>query len=235
VQNLIVIFSFYTHPIYEKRYTQGFDDMGQNFLVNELMPRGSLFDVLGNKNLALLPERKWSFLHDTAAGLDFLHSCKPPIIHQDVKSLNVLVSQDWTCKVSDFGIAKEIHTRRFTISALLRGSDDSEKEAEIAHGGTVQWMPPEAMQELPPPPTTKLDVFAFGVIMWEVATRNRPWKSVPPRDIARAVRSGQRLPIPRGVWSRDFENFVHLCWHQSPILRPEFRQCLKKLARVSVP
>ena len=196
------------------------------------MPRGSLFDVLGTKALSISSERKMSFLRDTAEGLEFLHSCKPPIIHQDVKSLNVLVSHDWTCKVSDFGIAKEIRRRHFLLGNLIQRTESERETTENAHGGTVQWMPPESMQEEPVPPTTKVDVFAFGVIMWEVATRNRPWKSVPPREIARAVRAGQRLPIPFGAWPREFEKFVNECWHQLPDSRPEFKYCVKRLSRM---
>ncbi|KAJ1549998.1 hypothetical protein HK405_001685, partial [Cladochytrium tenue] len=81
------------------------------FVVSEFMPNGSLFDVLGNPGIPLPSDRRKAMLLDAARGLAFLHSCRPPVVHQDFKSLNVLVDTDMTCKVSDFGIARMTHPR----------------------------------------------------------------------------------------------------------------------------
>ncbi|KAJ1560612.1 hypothetical protein HK405_006498, partial [Cladochytrium tenue] len=82
------------------------DGLARPFLVTELMPRGSLFDVLGDPAAPLLPSRRISLLRDAADGMPFLHGCRPRIVHMDLKSLNLLVAEDWTCKVDDFGVAR---------------------------------------------------------------------------------------------------------------------------------
>jgi serine/threonine protein kinase len=49
-------------------------------------------------------ERRLSMAKDTAKGMTFLHTSNPPTLHNDLKSQNLLVSQNWVCKVSDFGM-----------------------------------------------------------------------------------------------------------------------------------
>ncbi|KAI9338968.1 kinase-like domain-containing protein [Zopfochytrium polystomum] len=174
----------------------------------------------------------------------FLHGCTPAVVHQDLKSLNLLVAADWTCKVADFGIAATVAKRRRRVAAFLGGRrsniDDRESEDRDgdgdewvdpdgddtnspAHGGTLQWMAPELMYDGPvPEPSTKADVFAFGVILWEVATRKKPWIEIDLADVAPTVRAGGRLPV-RANWPRDFTRLVEDCWAQDPKRRPDFK------------
>ncbi|KAJ1539751.1 hypothetical protein HK405_012472, partial [Cladochytrium tenue] len=86
------------------------------------------------------------------------------------------------------------------------------------------------------------DVFAFGVIMWEVATRSRPWLGVPLRDVRDAVVTGHRPPMPstsvadnEAKWPPHLVALMHDCWAQSPSERPEFRAVVRRLAAVAVP
>jgi sterile alpha motif and leucine zipper-containing kinase AZK len=195
------------------------------FLVMEFMPKGSLFDVLGNNTIPLDQDRKKSILIDCAKGMAFLHGCRPKVIHSDLKSLNLLVGDDWTVKVADFGIAKELRT----VETATKEAEDNE-----SHGGTLQWMPPEVMlgsQEF----TTKLDIFAFGVILWEVATRKRPWRGVPTATICQSVVAGQRPPIPPLAWNKPFTQLVEKCWAQDRATRPEFAKIVKMLEKLTVP
>ncbi|KAJ1563711.1 hypothetical protein HK405_001053, partial [Cladochytrium tenue] len=246
------------------------DGLARPFLVTELMPRGSLFDVLGDPVASLPPSRRIALLRDAADGMAFLHGCRPRVVHMDLKSLNLLVAEDWTCKVADFGVARGIGPAPASrLVELLRGwrapaagaaADPQQQQqqqpdaaaaavaAAGAHHGTVHWMAPEVLVEVsaaatataagspPPAPaqsaaaTTKADVFAFGVIMWEVATRSRPWLGVPLRDVRDAVVAGHRLPLPStsvadndAKWPSDLVALMHDCWAQSPSERPEFR------------
>ena len=73
-------------------------------ILTELLPRGSLYDVLrtGRMDWPL----KVKVMHQAAAGLLYLHSRKPPIVHRDLKTDNFLVANDYTIKVCDFGLAR---------------------------------------------------------------------------------------------------------------------------------
>ena len=75
-------------------------------LVTEHMSRGSLLDVLNDDKVNVTMEMAVEFLHEAAVSLDALHSWVPPILHRDIKSSNFLVSQRWSVKVADFGLAR---------------------------------------------------------------------------------------------------------------------------------
>ncbi|KAI8854015.1 kinase-like domain-containing protein [Chytridium lagenaria] len=177
------------------------------FLIMELMPRGSLFQLLGDTS-------KKGFLLDTAKGMAFLHSCTPLVVHQDLKSLNLLVAEDWTLKVSDFGIAHAKKTRQRNTGGNETGITADDEDDGIA-GGTPQWMSPEHMM-FEGSPTTKMDVFAFAVIMWEVASRERPWRNVTASQV-------------------EDNKLINTCWAQNPKHRPDFRYILKALTNSVVP
>jgi serine/threonine protein kinase len=86
--------------------------------------------------------------------MNYLHSFRPPILHRDLKSANLLVDESVrTIKVADFGLAR---TREST-------------GAMTAQRGTFQWMAPEVIlgQSYGEP----ADVYSFGIIMWECVAR----------------------------------------------------------------
>jgi hypothetical protein len=76
------------------------------FLVTEFMERGSLHSVLVVESGTLAWDRRLQFARDVAAGMAFLHTLSPPRMHRDLKGANVLVSQDYVCKIADFGTVK---------------------------------------------------------------------------------------------------------------------------------
>jgi serine/threonine protein kinase len=75
-------------------------------IVTELVHRGSLFDILQEESTGFTWRRAVQIMTDIASGLAYLHSFSPPIIHRDLKSLNVLVTSNWRGKVADFGMSR---------------------------------------------------------------------------------------------------------------------------------
>ena len=125
-------------------------------LVTEFCTRGSLFGILHKKTLKLPWELRLKLGMDAARGMRFLHTHKPTIIHRDLKSLNLLVDEQWTLKVTDFGLS------RFKSQQLMTGQC-----------GTFQWMAPEVVASQSY--TEKADVYSFGVNLWELWTRKVPY------------------------------------------------------------
>ncbi|KAJ3191596.1 hypothetical protein HK101_007576 [Irineochytrium annulatum] len=202
------------------------------YLITEFMTRGSLFDVIGNISIPMEPERKKAILLDTARGMAFLHGCRPRVIHQDLKSLNLLIAEDWTVKVADFGIAK---AKLENSQSNVRNAEEvaEEEDGTPLQGGTIQWMPPEQLDGSPRT-TTKMDVFAFGVIMWEVGMRKRPWRGVPIKTICDNVIQGKRLSYPT-TWEQPFQKLMSKCWAQDANTRPPFPIIVKSLEKMRVP
>ena len=78
-------------------------------IVTELMPRGSLFQILHKSpDLEIDPRRRLKMALDIARGMNQLHSLDPPIVHRDLKSPNLLVALDWTVKVADVSLSPRL-------------------------------------------------------------------------------------------------------------------------------
>lgn len=192
------------------------------FIVMEYMEKGSLFTLL-DSNEKITNEEKLRFASNIADAIAYMHDRSPPILHSDLKSLNVLVDKDRNLKVSDFGIAKE----------LRKKYDTQEDDTNNGSEGTIQWAPPEALKSFDYTSTKAQDVYAFGVILWEISTRRKPWKSVPRHTIAANVISGLRPNILESDdWTLKFQTLVKRCWAQSISDRPSFRRIKRMLKNI---
>eukprot|EP00051_Salpingoeca_urceolata_P010407 m.127293 g.127293 ORF g.127293 m.127293 type:complete len:148 (-) comp16702_c0_seq2:636-1079(-) len=81
-------------------------DVHNTFILTEFCSQGSLWDVL---RASLVPWfRRHAIAIGTAKAITYLHGAEPPIIHRDIKSLNILVDGNWTAKLTDFGLTKKI-------------------------------------------------------------------------------------------------------------------------------
>lgn len=75
-------------------------------IVLEYCARGSLWSTIQNLDISLSWEDRRKFALDTARGVNYLHTCSPPIIHRDLKSLNLLLDDSYKVKLADFGWTK---------------------------------------------------------------------------------------------------------------------------------
>jgi sterile alpha motif and leucine zipper-containing kinase AZK len=75
-------------------------------ILTEYCSRGSLADLLLDDHIEMKSPLKLKFAIDAARGMEYLHASNPVILHRDLKSDNLLVSEDWTVKVADFGLTR---------------------------------------------------------------------------------------------------------------------------------
>ncbi|TKY58490.1 leucine-rich repeat receptor protein kinase [Spatholobus suberectus] len=136
-------------------------EQGEQMLVYEFMPNGTLRESLsGRSDIQLDWKRRLRIALGSARGLAYLHElANPPIIHRDVKSTNILLDENLTAKVADFGLSKLV-------------SDSEKGHVSTQVKGTLGYLDPEyyMTQQL----TEKSDVYSFGVVMLELITSRQP-------------------------------------------------------------
>ncbi|EFA81968.1 protein tyrosine kinase [Heterostelium album PN500] len=177
-------------------------------ICTEYMPRGSLYSILHDPKISL----SWALIRnmclDAVRGIIYLHNSNPVILHRDLKSHNLLVDDNWKVKVADFGLS--------TI----------EQTATMTACGTPCWTAPEVLRNQRY--TEKADVYSFGIVMWECATRADPYHGMPPFQVIFAVgREGLRPPVPKGP--KDFITLISDCWAENPEKRPSMEKILVRL------
>ena len=171
-------------------------------LVMELLPRGSVHDVIHHKKTELHWSIVFKFALDAAKGMTRLHS--ESILHRDLKSKNLMVDQNWTVKVSDFGLSG------------LKSSWLSNEARENGKLGTLPWTAPEVFEDQPH--TEKSDVYSYGIILYELLSRKVPWKDRVTESIPHAVVIENKRPrlavdIPREL--EYMEKMMRRCWHRN--------------------
>ncbi|KAI8464201.1 MAG: kinase-like domain-containing protein, partial [Monoraphidium minutum] len=129
-------------------------------LVTEYCARGSLDKLLHKSGVPLDLPKRIEFALDIARGMACLHAQQPVIIHRDLKTANLLVSARFEVKVADFGLS------RIKDATHLQNS-------RAGLEGTIEYAAPEVLRG--EPYTEKCDVWSFGVVLWELLTRARPY------------------------------------------------------------
>ena len=165
------------------------------FILANLYTRGSLTDVMKAENLHFSTVLR--ILLDAARGMEYLHSLN--IIHRDVKPGNILVGDDFSAAVSDFGTSR-VCKDRMTPTV-----------------GTAIYMAPDLVESTSY--TKKADVYSFGITMWEVMERRSPFPSSQPIDIIFSAKAGVR---PTFTSNCPLQDLIRACWDANPEIRPSF-------------
>ncbi|KAG1665785.1 hypothetical protein FOA52_002880 [Chlamydomonas sp. UWO 241] len=184
-------------------------------LVTEYCARGSLDTLLHRSGLQLDVAKKVEMAMDIARGMSCLHAQKPPIIHRDLKTANLLVSARFEVKVGDFGLSRiKDHAQLVNSRAGLEG--------------TVEYCAPEVLRG--EPYTEKCDVWSYGVVLWELFNRARPFADadVPIFLLMMSLGNGSlRLPPLRPeATSPGLAHLLERCLSWEPTDRPSFRELL---------
>nr|XP_043614311.1 serine/threonine/tyrosine-protein kinase HT1-like [Erigeron canadensis] len=183
-------------------------------IITEYLAGGSLRAYLHQQEpYSVPPNLVLKLALDIAWGMQYLHS--QGILHRDLKSENLLLDEDMSVKVADFG-----------ISCL-------ESQCGSAKGftGTYRWMAPEMIREKKH--TKKIDVYSFAIVLWELLTALTPFDDMTPEQAAFAVcQKNARPPLPDSCPSA-FRQLIRRCWSSKPDKRPGFDEIVRILERYS--
>jgi hypothetical protein len=196
-------------------------------IVTEYCKGGNLFELLyKNPHINLSWELKKKILLQIAIGMNYLHTNDPPVLHRDLKSLNILLtdkiekSSDTTdIKISDFGLS-----RLYQKSCILTG-----------HLGTCYWMAPEIIVNKRY--STKVDVYSYGIIIWEVCTRKTPYSCMSQQQVQFYVSVKKGRPNLKIIPSNTPPKIIQLmqmCWDHNPDNRPSFEYIVDYLQKLDI-
>ncbi|KAI7846195.1 hypothetical protein COHA_000265 [Chlorella ohadii] len=204
-------------------------------MVMEYCAKKSLDALLADAtvNPELRKELTWDRLLgmvlDAANGMKFLHTRQPAAVaHRDLKSANLLVDASWHVKVSDFGLSRAV---------------DASKAASTVLVTNPRWLAPCVLSGLPG--QLAADVWAFGTVMWEVATWQLPFENLNPYQIIALVREqgtdSLQLPPPDQLAAGPFaapgnyeayHQLMRDCRAADPNQRPSFAEIVGRLAGI---
>ncbi|XP_009462681.1 PREDICTED: insulin receptor-related protein [Nipponia nippon] len=200
----------------------GVVSQGQPALViMELMTRGDLKSYLrslrpdAENNPGLPPPSLKDMIQmagEIADGMAYLNANK--FVHRDLAARNCMVSEDFTVKIGDFGMTRDIYETDY-----------------YRKGGKgllpVRWMSPEALKD--GIFNTQSDVWSFGVVLWEIATlAEQPYQGMSNEQVLRFVMDNGVLERPENCPDKLHELMCR-CWQQNPRQRPSFIQLLESI------
>uniref|UniRef100_A0A7N8XTB4 Tyrosine-protein kinase receptor n=1 Tax=Mastacembelus armatus TaxID=205130 RepID=A0A7N8XTB4_9TELE len=198
----------------------GVVSQGQPTLViMELMTRGDLKSHLRSlrkenaTSQVLLPLKKMiQMAGEIADGMAYLNANK--FVHRDLAARNCMVAEDFTVKIGDFGMTRDIYETDY-----------------YRKGGKgllpVRWMSPESLKD--GVFTTMTDVWSFGVVLWEIATlAEQPYQGMSNEQVLRFVMEGGLLDKPDNCPDMLFE-LMRMCWQYNPKMRPSFLEIISSI------
>ncbi|XP_060596728.1 uncharacterized protein LOC132750716 isoform X2 [Ruditapes philippinarum] len=192
-------------------------------LVLEYMHFGTSISFI--KNYIVHVPIRVQFAYQIISAMAWLHSRSPPMKHLDLKAENVLINNNLTAKISDFGLS-EWKTVTMTFS----------KTQPLSAGprcGTLSHIPPEVFRDINKKGAMEEDVYAFAITLWEIFSGLVPYANCGDKDelIRNAVLNNQRPDLNALVKDspREIKDMIQLSWDHNPAFRPTFKDLEKKI------
>ncbi|CAK9192057.1 unnamed protein product [Sphagnum troendelagicum] len=188
--------------------------------VTEYMVNGSLKQVLQKRDRTIDRRKRLLIATDAAFGMEYLHSKN--IVHFDLKCENLLVNMRDPhrpiCKVGDLGLSKVKH--QTMVSGGVRG--------------TLPWMAPELLNGTSTMVTEKVDVFSFGIVMWELLTGEEPYANLHYGAIIGGIVNNTLRPEVPTWCDPTWKLLMERCWASEPVERPGFSEIASDLRTMAV-
>jgi len=200
-------------------------ELFETWLVLEFCDRGSLWKTIKKgyftqgQTIAPLLDHVLLTALDVANAMNYLHTLG--ITHGDLKADNVLLKSNNTdrrgffCKVSDFGLSRYVGSQDYLTTFTY---------------GTLSHMPPELLKN--GIFSTAVDVYSFGILLWELLATTRPYDGRSHGDILMMVINEARRPHITDYYPEMYAELIRDCWKQNPQERPKFTDIVKRLKKM---
>lgn len=181
------------------------DHADQSFIVMELIDGQPLSDLLPRDGFPFAVVRQ----HGVQLAEALAHAHAKGIVHRDVKPGNILVTRDSRIKVLDFGLAK--HVGPHIVERTTESYETPSATGSLA--GTLAYMAPEQLRG--EGATSRSDVWSLGVVLYELATGERPFTGDTPFTLSSAILAGKPRPLPARV-APGLKKIVLRCLSRDP-------------------
>ncbi|XP_071502589.1 proto-oncogene tyrosine-protein kinase receptor Ret-like, partial [Diadema antillarum] len=200
-------------------------------IIMEYLPNGNLLSHLRSSRqrvedfemhrtsmrTTLSPTDLIRYAYEIANGMAYLASMM--CIHRDLAARNILLSRDGVCKLSDFGLARDV---------MNGGVYQRKTQGRVP----IRWMALESL--LDNVYTIQSDIWSFGVLMWEIVTiGSYPYPGVPSKKLIKDLQKGFRMPRPEHC-SEDIYTIMLECWREEQSQRPTFEQLRTRLETILI-
>jgi len=206
----------FAHPNIVKTFAL-MDLWNTNCIIMEYAGDRNLQNVINDSMECMNESRRITFALDIAHALDYAHD--KGIAHLDLKPSNVIVTREDRCKLADFGCCQYVEANEKPASPTKSNLT-----------GTYAYRAPELLRG--ECPTTKADIYSYGICLWQMLTREHPYGNQNQHVIIFGVVAYQLRPSISEVSNKHEELYVNLmqqCWHADAKLRPVASEVIIKM------